>query len=150
MLLVTSLCTPARLLTAVVIGALGGYYLAFTQTDFGLAYASGLVMLATAWLITTGMAYLAITRGLIQLHREWMIRSAVVTMAFVFFRLGDELGPLVGAVDVLEVPVVDGVVGLAFGQSTGGCVSADHGEHLNAQQVRCQADLAVDGGAVAW
>jgi predicted membrane protein DUF2306 len=40
-----------------------------------------------AWTITTGMAYIAIRGGVIEQHREWMIRSYVVTLAFVFFRL---------------------------------------------------------------
>jgi hypothetical protein len=34
------------------------------------------------------MAFLAIKRMLIEQHKEWMIRSYVVTLAFVFFRFG--------------------------------------------------------------
>ena len=43
--------------------------------------------LATAWIGTTGMAFLAIRRGLVEQHKEWMIRSYVVTFAFVGFRV---------------------------------------------------------------
>ena len=47
----------------------------------------GLGGLAGAWIITTGMAFLAIRRGLVEQHKEWMIRSYVMTFAFVAFRV---------------------------------------------------------------
>jgi Predicted membrane protein (DUF2306) len=59
-------------------------------------FASGLFGLAVAWTITTGVAYIAIRRRLFELHREWMIRSYVVTLAFVFFRLFDEVAGRLG------------------------------------------------------
>ena len=72
----------------VALGALGAYYLALTTpSKAGWVYASGLFGLAVAWTMTTGMAYIAIRRRAIEQHREWMIRSYVVTLAFVFFRL---------------------------------------------------------------
>jgi hypothetical protein len=72
----------------VAIGGLGAYYLALTTpAEPGWVYASGLFGLVLAWTITTGMAYLAIRSRVIEQHREWMIRSYVVTLAFVFFRL---------------------------------------------------------------
>jgi hypothetical protein len=49
------------------------------------------VALATAWLSTTGMAFLAIKRHLYEQHKEWMIRSYVVTFAFVSFRAFDSV-----------------------------------------------------------
>jgi heme/copper-type cytochrome/quinol oxidase subunit 3 len=74
--------------SGVTVGALAAYFLALTSTaPFGWVYASGLFGLAVAWTITTGMAYVAIRRRAIEQHREWMIRSYVVTLAFVFFRL---------------------------------------------------------------
>ncbi len=57
------------------------------QNDVGWVYALGLLGLATAWLTTTGMAWLAIRRRHVEQHREWMIRSVVVTFAFVWFRI---------------------------------------------------------------
>ena len=72
-------------LVGVAIGAAGAYYLALT-TAAGAFYASGLFGLAVAWTVTTGMAYLAIRARAIEQHREWMIRSFVVTLAFVVFR----------------------------------------------------------------
>ena len=72
-------------LMSVALGAGSAYYLSFTST-FGIAFASGLMGLATAWVITTGLAFTAITRRLYDQHKEWMIRSYVVTTAFVTFR----------------------------------------------------------------
>ena len=57
------------------------------QNEVSWLYGVGLTGLATAWLTTTAFAFLAIKRRKIELHREWMIRSAVVTFAFVWFRI---------------------------------------------------------------
>jgi hypothetical protein len=69
----------------VVLSSVAAYYLAF-NTNFGVVFGSGLAGLATAWLITTGLAFAAIQRQLYDQHKEWMIRSYVVTTAFVTFR----------------------------------------------------------------
>ena len=53
-------------------------------------------MLAAAWLGTTGLAWFAILRGEVALHRELMVRSYVVTFSFVFFRLIKGLPVLTG------------------------------------------------------
>lgn len=58
-----------------------------TRTRGGWVFASGLAGLAIAWVATSGLAYIAIRRGNIIQHREWMIRSYVVTFAFVNFRI---------------------------------------------------------------
>jgi hypothetical protein len=76
----------AGYITGVTIGSAAGYYLAF-NTDFGWMFGAGLAGLATAWLTTTGLAFLAIKRSLLEQHKEWMIRSYVVTFAFVTFRV---------------------------------------------------------------
>ncbi|HJQ10414.1 MAG TPA: DUF2306 domain-containing protein [Gemmatimonadaceae bacterium] len=52
----------------------------------GLTHAAGLGGLAVAWVATSSMALVAIRRGAIAQHREWMIRSYVVTFAFVTYR----------------------------------------------------------------
>jgi hypothetical protein len=44
-----------------------------------------MMSLAFAWIATTGLAVVAICQALIQQHREWMVRSYVVTLSFVFF-----------------------------------------------------------------
>ena len=50
-------------------------------------FGAGLAGLAVAWIVTTGLAFAAIRRGLIHQHQEWMTRSYVVTFAFVTFRI---------------------------------------------------------------
>lgn len=90
-------------LVGVTLGCLGGYYLALTTRDYGWVYSSGAFALAVAWTITTGMAYLAIRRRLIDQHREWMIRSYVVTLAFVFARLFEEVAVYLGVRDFSDV-----------------------------------------------
>ena len=77
-------------MAAVTLGAVAGYYLAF-NTSGGVVFGSGLAGLATAWLTTTGLAFLAIKRHLYEQHKEWMIRSYVVTFAFVIFRAFDTI-----------------------------------------------------------
>jgi hypothetical protein len=72
-------------LAAVAVSAAAGYYLAF-HTDVSLVFGAGLAGLATAWLVSSGMAYAAIRRLLFEQHKEWMIRSYVLTTAFVSFR----------------------------------------------------------------
>jgi hypothetical protein len=73
-------------MTSVGIGSIGAFYLA-THTDFGWLFGAGLFGLGVAWVTTTGLAFLAIKRSLIDQHKEWMIRSYVVTFAFVTFRI---------------------------------------------------------------
>ncbi len=73
-------------LAGVLIGAAAAFYLSFT-TPLGWVFGSGLFALAIAWTVTTGMAFRAINSRAIVQHREWMIRSYVVTLAFVFFRI---------------------------------------------------------------
>ena len=70
---------------SVTVGVIGAFYLALT-TAGGWIYSWGLIGLGVAWTITTAMAYVAIRRRALDQHREWMIRSYVVTLAFVLFR----------------------------------------------------------------
>ncbi len=58
------------------------------------AFEVGLMGLASAWLVTTAMAYYSIRKGLVPLHKEWMIRAYVVTFAFVFFRILSDYTPM--------------------------------------------------------
>jgi predicted membrane protein DUF2306 len=74
-------------MAGMAIGSVGAVGLAL-QTDGGLTFGSGLFFLAVAWVTTTSLAYVAIRKGLIDQHREWTIRSYVVTFAFVTFRAG--------------------------------------------------------------
>jgi hypothetical protein len=73
-------------IATVFLSSMAAYYLA-SHTDLGWVFGAGLSSLATAWLLTTGLAFAAIRRRLIEQHKEWMIRSYVVTTAFVTFRV---------------------------------------------------------------
>ncbi len=78
---------------SVGVSSTAAIYLAF-NTDFGWVFGIGMTALALVWITTTGFAVTAICRRLTQQHEEWMIRSYVVTFAFVIFRT---------IVDVLEL-----------------------------------------------
>jgi hypothetical protein len=72
----------------VAVGAGAAYWLA-ARPSSGWVFGSGLAALATAWVSTTALAFVAIRRSLVDQHKEWMIRSYVVTFAFVTFRVLD-------------------------------------------------------------
>jgi uncharacterized membrane protein len=84
----------------VAAGSIGGFYLGFTIPG-PLAYKAGLIVLDVAWLLTTGMALYAIRTRRIEQHREWMLRSYVVTFSFVTFRVS---ALLVGIVLLGRIP----------------------------------------------
>ena len=90
--------------TGVSIGVVGGFYMAATVPGH-LTYKTGLFMLCVAWLITTAMAWYSIRRRLYEQHREWMLRSFIVTFAFVTFRLASYWLKILIAVP--EDPVAD-------------------------------------------
>ncbi len=74
-------------LTAILIGSISATYLAWTtaiRVNFSWAFA--LQCLAFAWITTASMAFISVKGGRILQHKEWMIRSYVVTFAFVNFR----------------------------------------------------------------
>ncbi len=72
---------------AVIVSCSAGFYLAWTIPG-SPAYAAGLTALCVAWAVTTSMAVFAIRRRNVLQHREWMMRSYVVTFGFVVFRFG--------------------------------------------------------------
>ena len=84
--------TGGLYLVGVAVGSTGAFLMAvYTEPhSFGVA----LTALAIAWITTSGVAFAAILRGLVQIHKEWMVRSYLVTFGFVTFRYLNEL-PLV-------------------------------------------------------
>jgi len=76
-------------LVGVGVGTTGAFLMAvFTQPrNLGVA----LMVMATVWILCTATAYGAIIRGLVPMHKEWMMRSYIVTFGFVTFRFIDEL-----------------------------------------------------------
>jgi len=77
-------------LCGILIGSAGAFYMASISPlpSFGIA----LTVLAFVWIVTSGMAFIAIKKRRIEAHKEWMVRSYVITYGFVTFRLVDELG----------------------------------------------------------
>ena len=59
--------------------------MSLNSTVFGFTFAVGLFFLAMAWFSTTSMALYCIRKGNVRRHKEWMIRSYIVTFAFVTF-----------------------------------------------------------------
>jgi uncharacterized membrane protein len=84
--------TGRLFLLGVAMGVIGAVGLSITTT-YGWGFAVGLMGLASAWLVTSSMAYYTIRRGLVELHKQWMIRAYVVTFAFVTFRILSDYGP---------------------------------------------------------
>jgi uncharacterized membrane protein len=79
--------------TAVLVGSVGALVLAVTSALYGFAWTVGLLSLAGAWLATTATAILCIKRRNITAHRQWMVRSYIVTFAFVLFRIATDYVP---------------------------------------------------------
>lgn len=77
-------------LAVVLIGATSAAVLAVTS-KVNFSYASGMFAFAVVWLSTSAMALVAILRRNFEQHRQWMIRSYVVTFAFVTFRVGQDV-----------------------------------------------------------
>jgi len=75
---------------SVGVAAAAAFYLS-THTELGWVTGAGLTGLGIAWVVTTTLGVVAIGRGLVDQHREWMIRSYVVTFAFVIFRAFDTM-----------------------------------------------------------
>jgi uncharacterized membrane protein len=74
----------------ILIASVAGFYLAVTIPKH-IVYKTGLFMLCVAWVITTAMAVYFVYRKRFSQHREWMLRSYVVTFAFVTFRVGSTI-----------------------------------------------------------
>ena len=74
-------------LTGVGIGATGAFILSVSSSVWGPTFGVGLFCLALAWVSTSGMAVFCIRKGNVRLHRQWMIRSYILTFAFVIFRV---------------------------------------------------------------
>jgi uncharacterized membrane protein len=83
-------------LAGVALGGVTGLVLA-RAANGGLPGRVGFAGLSVAWLVTAGMAWVAIRARRIPEHREWMLRCYVVTLAFVWVRLALGVGIASGA-----------------------------------------------------
>jgi Predicted membrane protein (DUF2306) len=73
-------------LSGVLVGGLGGLYMAFLAYG-GLVAKLGFATLAMLWLFSAFMAYQHIRHKEIQQHKEWMIRNYAMTFGAVTLRL---------------------------------------------------------------
>jgi hypothetical protein len=72
-------------LVGVGVGSTGAFLMAvYTKPQ---SYAVSLISLAIGWILITAIAYTAILRGMVGLHKEWMVRSYITTFVFVTVRL---------------------------------------------------------------
>ncbi len=78
-------------IVAIIVGSLCAIYMSFTVAlQVNIAWSISLFFLALPWLISVLMAYRMVRLKRIPQHKEWMIRSYVVTFAFILFRFLDE------------------------------------------------------------
>jgi len=80
-------------LIGVLAGGSAAFYLV-SQTERGALFSFSLGAQGVAWWVATGLAYVAIQHRQVQQHKEWVVRSYIVTFAFVTFRWWEELGIL--------------------------------------------------------
>jgi uncharacterized membrane protein len=73
-----------------VLSGIAGMYMAATS-DVNLPYAVGLFMLGVTWVTSSIMAFVSIKNRKVDLHKDWMIRSYVITFAFVSFRFVEDI-----------------------------------------------------------
>lgn len=90
-------------LIVILIGTICSTYLAWTSSiRLNFSWALALQVLAFAWIATAAMAYISVRSGRIIQHKEWMIRSYVVTFAFVTFRWLVDLPVVISLMDKFE------------------------------------------------
>jgi uncharacterized membrane protein len=89
----------------VVLSTVISFYLNATSKG-SITYRTGLFSLAIAWLLTTLMGYACARLGNFEMHREWMIKSFVLTLSFVTFRFVEDLLARAGIGDFMERKVL--------------------------------------------
>jgi len=90
-------------LTGILVAAISSTHLAWTTAvAIHWTWAVALQGLAFAWILTSGMAFIQILRKRITQHKEWMIRSYVVTFGFVTFRFLNDMESIQGLGSFIE------------------------------------------------
>lgn len=92
-----------------IIGSLLSAFTVFIllATSYSLPGAvPSLGLLALIWIFTTIMAYLSIRKGQVIQHKQFMIRSYVCGLAFIFIRLLPEIDNLTGLFQFIEDPTM--------------------------------------------
>ena len=76
---------------AIILGALSALYMSvYVAPQENISWSISLFVMALVWLVSVLMAYRAIRLRRLQQHREWMIRTYVITLGFVLFRVLNE------------------------------------------------------------
>jgi len=86
---------------AVFASGTAAFYLA-KHTDFGWVFGMGMAVMSLAWIISTAFAIISICLHLTEQHREWMIRSYVLTFGFVTFRIFTQVLQITGVGTMLD------------------------------------------------
>jgi uncharacterized membrane protein len=92
-------------LSCVAISTSVSFYLASTS-HLGFVYAAGLASLGVVWFVSSAMAFICIRNGNVSMHKEWMIKSYVLTLSFVWFRAIEDLLAAIGVSNFLERKVL--------------------------------------------
>jgi uncharacterized membrane protein len=77
-------------LMSVLFSGLSAFYLAIFDNLLNkheFMFATGAMSMGVAWFVTSGMAYWTVRKRNFVQHKEWMIRSYVLTSNFIIFRL---------------------------------------------------------------
>ena len=76
---------------AIVVASLCGLYMSINVSpQINISWSVSLFVMALVWLTSVLMAYRMIRLKRVPQHREWMIRTYVITLGFVLFRLIEE------------------------------------------------------------
>jgi len=76
---------------AIILASLSAVYMSFyVAPQVNVSWSISLFVMAVVWLVSVLMAYRAVILRRIPQHQEWMIRSYVITLGFVLFRLLNE------------------------------------------------------------
>ena len=89
-------------LVALLVAATGATAMVLT-TPLGWTTAYAFAVMIGAWVTTAFLAWLAIRKGDVATHREWMRRNYIITFAFVTFRLAGRIPGLYGLGTIQEV-----------------------------------------------
>lgn len=89
-------------LIGLLVAATGATAMVLT-TPLGWTTAYAFAVMIGAWLTTALLAWLAIRKGDIATHREWMRRNYIITFAFVTFRLAGKIPGLYSMGSLQEV-----------------------------------------------
>jgi uncharacterized membrane protein len=89
-------------LLSVLVAAACAVVLAFTSA-ISTSYAAGLLLGASLWIATGGIAYAAARRRDFATHRAWMIRNYAVTFFFIVFFAAYDAAAGLGHTDVVAL-----------------------------------------------